>query len=335
MPSGTVSPQSDTNASARVDDPQIELVGVRKAFGTVVAVEGADLTVGDGELFAILGPSGSGKTTVLRMIAGFEFPSAGEIYVDGVRMTEGNPAGDHLGRIRDEPVHRRPTLEQIELRLHGPCLFLGEERVEHRRQRQLLVALDEEIGEGRAELSDRHPQLLRIVGQQLVLGVALAGPPDDEVLHPEDRRLARRHVELGLPRRLDLKQTGDEGPERPRHVDEQRRLLRRRHRRAGAVLLEPRRQPRVTRRQLGAEQRIERGEPSGLIEISVAEAFDAEREVARRVARRASGAAGEREWVVVQSVRLLRYRTAGSQSARCLPASSRRRRPGRSDRAAA
>src|ERR1700682_3015450 len=87
MPSGTVSPQSDTNVAAPVDDPQIELVGVRKTFGDVVAVEGADLTVGDGELFAILGPSGSGKTTVLRMIAGFELPTAGVIRLGGVDVT--------------------------------------------------------------------------------------------------------------------------------------------------------------------------------------------------------------------------------------------------------
>jgi putative spermidine/putrescine transport system ATP-binding protein len=81
------SPQSDTNVTAPVDDPQIELVGVRKAFGDTVAVEGADLAVGDGELFAILGPSGSGKTTVLRMIAGFEQPTAGMIKLGGVDVT--------------------------------------------------------------------------------------------------------------------------------------------------------------------------------------------------------------------------------------------------------
>jgi putative spermidine/putrescine transport system ATP-binding protein len=73
-------------------DPQIELIGVRKVFherGTngVVAVDGADLTVEDGELFAILGPSGSGKTTVLRMIAGFEQPTAGTIRLGGVDVT--------------------------------------------------------------------------------------------------------------------------------------------------------------------------------------------------------------------------------------------------------
>ena len=91
MPSGTVGAQQRVDSSATVDDPQIELIGVRKEFGDlrdkVVAVEGADLAVGDGELFAILGPSGSGKTTVLRMIAGFEQPTAGVIRLGGVDVT--------------------------------------------------------------------------------------------------------------------------------------------------------------------------------------------------------------------------------------------------------
>lgn len=72
--------------------PRIELVGVRKVFGErgggdVVAVAEADLTVDDGELFAILGPSGSGKTTVLRMIAGFEQPTSGVIRLGGEDVT--------------------------------------------------------------------------------------------------------------------------------------------------------------------------------------------------------------------------------------------------------
>ena len=58
-------------------------------FGdSIVAVDGADLTVSDGELFAILGPSGSGKTTVLRMIAGFDQPTAGTIRLGGVDVTD-------------------------------------------------------------------------------------------------------------------------------------------------------------------------------------------------------------------------------------------------------
>ncbi len=72
--------------------PQIELRGVRKVFGEVTAVEGADLSVADGELFAILGPSGSGKTTVLRMIAGFEQPTAGTVHLGGADVTALPPA---------------------------------------------------------------------------------------------------------------------------------------------------------------------------------------------------------------------------------------------------
>src|SRR5436190_20114798 len=91
MPSRTVTSQPDANVAGGVDDPQIELTGVRKVYGDshhkIVAVEGADLSVGDGELFAILGPSGSGKTTVLRMVAGFEQPTAGVIELGGVDVT--------------------------------------------------------------------------------------------------------------------------------------------------------------------------------------------------------------------------------------------------------
>jgi putative spermidine/putrescine transport system ATP-binding protein len=96
MPNGSVTSVPDTNPAGAVDNPQIELRGVRKEFGDlrnkIVAVEGADLTVADGELFAILGPSGSGKTTVLRMIAGFEQPTAGSIYLGGRDVTTQPPA---------------------------------------------------------------------------------------------------------------------------------------------------------------------------------------------------------------------------------------------------
>ena len=65
----------------------VRLVGLVKRFGDVVAVDGVDLTIGDGEFFSLLGPSGSGKTTVLRMIAGFELPSKGAILLHGVDVT--------------------------------------------------------------------------------------------------------------------------------------------------------------------------------------------------------------------------------------------------------
>src|SRR5437016_9285508 len=74
---------------------KIRLDHVVKRFGTVTAVDGARLEIGDGELFTLLGPSGCGKTTLLRLMAGFYAPDGGEIWfgerrVDGLRPYERN-----------------------------------------------------------------------------------------------------------------------------------------------------------------------------------------------------------------------------------------------------
>ncbi|MBI1173106.1 ATP-binding cassette domain-containing protein [bacterium] len=67
---------------------QVELSAVRKQFGGYVAIDEIDLDVASGELVALLGPSGCGKTTTLRMIAGLERPTAGEIRFDGKDVSE-------------------------------------------------------------------------------------------------------------------------------------------------------------------------------------------------------------------------------------------------------
>ena len=64
----------------------VELRGVTKRFGDVVAVDDIDLTVADGEFFSLLGPSGCGKTTTLRMIAGLELPTQGSLSIHGEEM---------------------------------------------------------------------------------------------------------------------------------------------------------------------------------------------------------------------------------------------------------
>ena len=66
----------------------IELKQVGKQFGEVVAVKGVGFSIQDGELVALLGPSGGGKTTVLRMIAGLEVPSSGDIFIRGKRVND-------------------------------------------------------------------------------------------------------------------------------------------------------------------------------------------------------------------------------------------------------
>ena len=64
----------------------LEIEGVSKTFGTFKAVRDVSLSVGQGEIFALLGGSGCGKTTLLRMLAGFEEPTAGRIFLDGKDM---------------------------------------------------------------------------------------------------------------------------------------------------------------------------------------------------------------------------------------------------------
>ncbi|HCL91494.1 MAG TPA: Fe3+/spermidine/putrescine ABC transporter ATP-binding protein, partial [Verrucomicrobia subdivision 3 bacterium] len=63
----------------------IELQGVTKKFGDTVAVNNVSFSVREGELMALLGPSGGGKTTVLRLVAGLEMPTAGDVFIRGRR----------------------------------------------------------------------------------------------------------------------------------------------------------------------------------------------------------------------------------------------------------
>ncbi len=71
---------------------QIQIKNVRKEFGDFVAVKESSFTIEDGEFFMLLGPSGCGKTTTLRMIAGLELPTSGEIYLDGEEIGQRPPS---------------------------------------------------------------------------------------------------------------------------------------------------------------------------------------------------------------------------------------------------
>jgi ABC-type Fe3+/spermidine/putrescine transport system ATPase subunit len=61
----------------------VRFEGVTMRFGAAAAVDSLDLTIEQGEFFSLLGPSGCGKTTTLRMVAGFEQPTEGEVFLDG------------------------------------------------------------------------------------------------------------------------------------------------------------------------------------------------------------------------------------------------------------
>ncbi|WP_089721654.1 ABC transporter ATP-binding protein, partial [Candidatus Entotheonella palauensis] len=79
---------------------RIELQHLRKIFGeSIEAVKDLSLTIEEGEFLVLVGPSGCGKTTTLRMIAGFEEPTAGEILMDGRPVTDLDPGQRNLGMV--------------------------------------------------------------------------------------------------------------------------------------------------------------------------------------------------------------------------------------------
>jgi ABC-type sugar transport system ATPase subunit len=78
---------------------RIELDNLNKTFGFVVAVKNLNVTIEDGEFVVFVGPSGCGKTTTLRMIAGFEDPTAGEIRIDGRVVNDLEPRDRGLGMV--------------------------------------------------------------------------------------------------------------------------------------------------------------------------------------------------------------------------------------------
>src|SRR5438445_11355947 len=84
----TVEPkQGARTTSSERSAPALRLQGIRKNYGPVIAVDGVDLDVEQGEFFTLLGPSGSGKTSLLRLIAGFERADAGRIELAGRDVT--------------------------------------------------------------------------------------------------------------------------------------------------------------------------------------------------------------------------------------------------------
>ena len=95
-----LSPQQQSNVDRPWLDPgakpQILIEGVSKTYGPVTAVDGVNLRIYKGEMFALVGASGCGKTTLLRMLAGFASPTSGRILIEDADMT-------------NVPPHERPV----------------------------------------------------------------------------------------------------------------------------------------------------------------------------------------------------------------------------------
>jgi putative spermidine/putrescine transport system ATP-binding protein len=165
----------------------ISLRGVSKSFGTVEAVNNVSLEIRDGEFLTMLGPSGSGKTTVLRMIAGFEMPTSGEILLAGKDVSS-EPAfkRDVNTVFQDYALFPHMTVaENVEYGLRvqkSPKL----ERITRRNEALSMVRL--------ADLADRAPsQLSGGQRQRVALARAIVNRPKvlllDEPLGALDLKL--------------------------------------------------------------------------------------------------------------------------------------------------
>ncbi|CAB5024861.1 MAG: ATP-binding cassette domain-containing protein [Actinobacteria bacterium] len=173
----------------------ISLRGLRREFGDVVAVDGIDLDVLDGEFLTLLGPSGSGKTTVLRMIAGFERPDAGTIELAGADVTRMPPYARDVNTVFQDYAlfPHMSVLENIEYGLRVKKVAKPE-RTERARQALADVRLE--------NLGDRAPSALSGGQRQRVaLARALVNRPKvlllDEPLGALDLKLREQmQVEL-------------------------------------------------------------------------------------------------------------------------------------------
>ena len=79
--------------------PILSLKNISKTFSSTKVLNNIDLELDKGEFFSVVGPSGCGKTTLLRIIAGLEFPSGGEIYIDGINSTDLIPQKRKIGIV--------------------------------------------------------------------------------------------------------------------------------------------------------------------------------------------------------------------------------------------
>ncbi|WP_182908690.1 ABC transporter ATP-binding protein [Microbispora sp. H13382] len=150
---------------------RVEFRGLRRRFGSTVALDGLDLTVEPGELIALLGPSGCGKTTALRCLAGFEQPDEGEVLVDGADITR-VPANRRDAGMVFQSYSLFPNLNARDNVGFGLRVRKAPAAKRHARAQELLELV------GLPSVGDRYPHQLSGGQQQRVaLARALALEP--------------------------------------------------------------------------------------------------------------------------------------------------------------
>jgi putative spermidine/putrescine transport system ATP-binding protein len=195
MTASTGPAQSATAERAGGGIDAVRVRALRKSYGPVVALDGVDLDIGQGQFFTLLGPSGSGKTTLLRMIAGFEKPDAGAIELGGREISKVPPYARDVNTVfQDYALFPHMSVKQnIEYGLRVKGVSKSERRARAER------ALDTVRLTG---LGDRKPtQLSGGQRQRVALARAIVNEPQvlllDEPLGALDLKL-RQEMQLEL-----------------------------------------------------------------------------------------------------------------------------------------
>lgn len=184
--------------------PAISFTRVSKSFGPIEAVREIDLEIREGEFLAIIGPSGCGKTTTLRMIAGLETPTSGDMFIDGHRMNDVKAwrrdtpmvwqnftlfPHMNVGKNIEYGLRMRgvPKSERAELVRHV-VRTVGLEGMESRSVLQLSGGQKQRVGLARAIVLD--PRIL-LLDEPL-------GALDAKIARSMQTELKRLHSELGI-----------------------------------------------------------------------------------------------------------------------------------------
>ena len=186
---------------------QLKLRGLRKEYdeGTVLAVDDLDLTIDDGEFVVLVGPSGCGKTTTLRMVAGLETASEGEILLDGDNITMAEPRERNVAMVfQNYALYPHKTAyDNMAFGLRMSTDLSEPEIDEKVRETASLMGIE-------GLLDSKPDQLSGGQQQRVALGRAIVREPDvflmDEPLSNLDAKLrSQMRTELqDLQRRLDV-----------------------------------------------------------------------------------------------------------------------------------
>ena len=153
---------------------RVEVIGLRKTFGTFQAVRDVSFTVEKGQLVGLLGPSGGGKTSILRMLAGLETPDAGDILFDGRRVNDVPPQERGIGFVfQSYALFRHMTVEE------NIAFGLEVQKWGRRRIRERVAELIELTG--LTGLEKRYPRQLS-GGQRQRVAFARALAPQPQLL---------------------------------------------------------------------------------------------------------------------------------------------------------